>query len=176
MKVFFGPPFFKKIFIEFVTRLLLFYVCLLLLVFFFFWPRGIWDLSSPNKDQTHNPCIGRRGLNHWAAREVPDPQFFVLGIYPEVELLSHMMILFLILKESSYSFPQWLYHFIFPPRMQKRSGFSTSYQHLFVCFFWLCHMACLMLVPQPGWNLGHLAAWNPNHGIPNTCFCLSVFR
>ena len=36
MKVFFGPPFFKKIFIEFVTRLLLFYVCLLLLVFFFF--------------------------------------------------------------------------------------------------------------------------------------------
>ena len=102
--------------------------------FFFFWPRGIWDLSSPNKDQTHNPCIWRRGLNHWAAREVPDPQFFVLGIYPEVELLSHMMILFLILKESSYSFPQWLYHFIFPPRMQKRSGFSTSYQHLFVFF------------------------------------------
>ena len=109
-------PHFLKNFIEFVTILLLFYVCLF--AFLFFWPRGFWDLSSPHRDQTHNPCIGRRGLNRWTVREVPVPQFFLLGIYPEVELPSHMMILFLILKESSYSFPQWLYHFIFPLRMQ----------------------------------------------------------
>ena len=35
--------FFFKVFIEFVTILLLFYVLV-------FWPRGMWDLSSPNRD------------------------------------------------------------------------------------------------------------------------------
>ena len=31
----------------------------------------LWDLSSSTRDQTHTPCIGRRSLNHWTAREVP---------------------------------------------------------------------------------------------------------
>ena len=53
-----------KVFIEFVTILLLFYVL-------FFWPQGVWDLSPPTRDRTHTPCIGRRSLNHWTAREVP---------------------------------------------------------------------------------------------------------
>ena len=53
-----------KLFIEFVTILLLFYVL-------FFWPRGMWDLSSPIGDRTHTPCIGKQGLIHWTAREVP---------------------------------------------------------------------------------------------------------
>ena len=27
--------------------------------FFFFWPPGMWDPSSPTRDQTHpTPCIG----------------------------------------------------------------------------------------------------------------------
>ena len=34
--------------------------------------RGVWDLSSLARDQTHVPCIGRQILNHWATREVPD--------------------------------------------------------------------------------------------------------
>ena len=25
-------------------------------------PKGMWDLSSPNKDRTHVPCIGRQSL------------------------------------------------------------------------------------------------------------------
>ena len=33
---------------------------------------GMWDLSSLTRDQTHISCIGRRILNHWAIREVPD--------------------------------------------------------------------------------------------------------
>ena len=41
-----------KVFIEFVTILLLFYVLV-------FWPRGTWDLSFPTRDQTCTPCIGR---------------------------------------------------------------------------------------------------------------------
>jgi hypothetical protein len=49
---------------EFVIILLLFYVTV-------FWPRGMWDLSPPTRDQTHTPCIERQSPNHWAAREVP---------------------------------------------------------------------------------------------------------
>ena len=47
-----------KVFIEFVTLLLLFYVLI-------FWPWGRWDLSSPTRDRTCIPCSGRRSLNHW---------------------------------------------------------------------------------------------------------------
>ena len=46
-----------KDFIEFVTILLLFYV-------FDFWLQGMWNLSSPTKDQTHTFCIRRQSLNH----------------------------------------------------------------------------------------------------------------
>ena len=52
-----------KVFIEFITRLLLFQVL-------FFWPWGLWDLSSLTRDRTCSPCIGRCSLNHWTASEV----------------------------------------------------------------------------------------------------------
>ena len=57
-----------KVFIEFVTILLLFYVLV-------FWPRGMWDLSSPTRNRTRTPFIGRRSLNHWTPREVPSTSF-----------------------------------------------------------------------------------------------------
>ena len=41
-----------KVFIEFVTILLLFYVLV-------FWLQGKWDLSSLTRDRTCTPCIGR---------------------------------------------------------------------------------------------------------------------
>ena len=31
----------------------------------------MWDLNSLTRDWTCTPCIGRRSLNHWIAREVP---------------------------------------------------------------------------------------------------------
>ena len=34
-------------------------------------PRGMWDLSSPARDQTCVSWIGRQILNHWTTREVP---------------------------------------------------------------------------------------------------------
>ena len=55
----------------------------IVLVFGFFWLHwvfivphrpsscGMWDLSSPTRDRTRVPCIGRRILNHWTTREVP---------------------------------------------------------------------------------------------------------
>ena len=61
--------FFFKVFIVFVTILLLFYVLV-------FWPPGMWDLSSPTRGRTQVPCIGRRILNHWITREAPYSLFF----------------------------------------------------------------------------------------------------
>ena len=60
---------FLKVFIEFVTILLLFDILV-------FWPLGIWDLSSPTRDWTHSPYIRRQSLSHWTAREVPLPCVF----------------------------------------------------------------------------------------------------
>ena len=33
-------------------------------------PRGMWDLSSPTRDQTHVSYIARQILNHWTTRKV----------------------------------------------------------------------------------------------------------
>ena len=54
-----------KVFIKSVTVLILFFQVLA------FWPRGMWDLISPTRDQTHTSCTGRQSLNHWTTREVP---------------------------------------------------------------------------------------------------------
>ena len=50
-----GSFFFFPVFIEFVTVLLLFYVLV-------FCSQSMWDLSSPTRDRTLTPCIGRRSL------------------------------------------------------------------------------------------------------------------
>ena len=57
-----------KVFTEFVIILLLFYVLV-------FWPRGMWDLSSPTRNRTRTPGIGKQNLNHWTAREVSGQNF-----------------------------------------------------------------------------------------------------
>ena len=31
----------------------------------------MWDISSPTRNRTHVPCIGRPIFNHWTTREVP---------------------------------------------------------------------------------------------------------
>ena len=47
-----------------------------------FWPWGMWDLSSPTRDQTGTLCIRRWSLNHWTARERANPPFFLtIGPY-----------------------------------------------------------------------------------------------
>ena len=54
-----------KVFNEFVTLSLFFFNVLV------FWLQGMRDLSSPTRDRTLTPCIGRRSLNHWTTREAP---------------------------------------------------------------------------------------------------------
>ena len=58
-----------KLIVEFVTMLLLF--CVLVFV-----ATSHVDLSSPVRNQTHTPCLGRRSPNHWTAREVPWAPFY----------------------------------------------------------------------------------------------------
>ena len=36
---------------------------------------GMWDPSSPTRDWTCVPCVGRQTLTHWTTREVPDLHF-----------------------------------------------------------------------------------------------------
>ena len=51
--------------------------------------------------------------------------WFPQGICLGVGLLGHMVVLFLVFKESPYCLPQWLYQFTFPPTVRERSLFST---------------------------------------------------
>ena len=71
-KIFFLMWTIFKIFIEFITILLLFYVLV-------FWPWGMWDFSLPTRDRTHILCTGRQSLNHWTTREVPVELMFYRG-------------------------------------------------------------------------------------------------
>ena len=52
-----------KVFIEFVTTLLLLYVS-------FFWLCGMWDLSFLTRDRNCIPRFGRQSPNHWTIGEV----------------------------------------------------------------------------------------------------------
>ena len=47
------------------------------------------------------------------------------AIYPGVELLDHMVVLFLVFEKLPYCFSQWLYQFKFPPNEYKGSHFSV---------------------------------------------------
>ena len=41
----------------------------------------MWDLSALTRDRTRVSCIGRRILNHWTTREVPNLDFFISFSY-----------------------------------------------------------------------------------------------
>ena len=61
-----------KVFIDFVTVLLLFYILVS-------WPGGRWDFGSLTRDQTHAPCSGTQKPNHWTIRAVPREYLFLSG-------------------------------------------------------------------------------------------------
>ena len=80
------------------------------------WHMGLVALrhvgSSWTRAQTHVPCLGRWILNHCTTGE---------ALY------------FQIFKETPYCSPQWLYQFIFPPKVQETSLFSTSSPAFIFC-------------------------------------------
>ena len=59
---------------------------------------------------------------------------FFPDIYPGVEFLGHMVVLFLVfLGEPPDYFPQWLHQFTFPPAVYKISLFSRSSLTFGIC-------------------------------------------
>ena len=59
--------------------------------------------------------------------------WFPQGIYLGVGLLGHMVVLFLVFKESPHRLPWWLYQFTFLPTAQERSLCSTPSPAFIVC-------------------------------------------
>ena len=57
--------YFFEVFLVSLLNLLQYCFCFMLL----FWLPGMWDLSSPTRDQVHTTCTGRWSLNFWTARE-----------------------------------------------------------------------------------------------------------
>ena len=60
-------------------------------------PRGIWDLSSPNRNRTCVPCIKRCILNHSTTREVP------------MQIISALIFVFLYLSSNIVLYVIFLY-------------------------------------------------------------------
>ena len=52
-------------------------------------PHSMCDLSSPTRDRTRVPCIGRWILNHWTTREIPQLPFMLMS-YTTTEHLSKL--------------------------------------------------------------------------------------
>ena len=46
-------------------------------MFWIFGPKSRGIISCLTRDRTRTPCIGRRSLNHWTAREVPKLELFL---------------------------------------------------------------------------------------------------
>ena len=87
-----------KVFIEFVTVLLLLYALVL-------WLQGKWDFSSPTRGRTLTSCIGRRSLSHWTARDIPSCTFviiffFLLAAIDRLYLLFFNLTFYFILEHS----------------------------------------------------------------------------
>ena len=87
-------------------------------------------------------------------------------------LLDHMLVLFLIFKESPYRLPQWLYQFTFPQTMQECSLFSTPFPAFivvvvvfyFTILYWFCHTSTW--IPQGCTRVPHPEP--PSHLPPYT--------
>jgi len=86
---------------------------------------------------------------------------FSLGKYPEVELLGHMVFLFLIfLRKLHTVFHFWLYEFTLPPTMHKGSLFSTSSRTLVIsCLFHTSHSDRCEVLSHCGFNLHFPDEW-----------------
>lgn len=65
---------------------------------------------------------------------------FLLGIYPEVELLSSGVTV-LLFEELPNCFPKLLRHVTFSPAVYESSDFSTSCQHLLLSIFYYGHLS-----------------------------------
>ena len=62
---------------------------------------------------------------------------FSRDICPVMGFLGHIVVLFLVFKETSYCSPQWMYQFTFPPTVQEFPFSPHPLQHLLLVDFWI---------------------------------------
>ena len=108
---------------------------------FFIWTifkvfKGIWNLNSLTRDQTHTFCTGRWSLNHWTTREVSWPWFILilqLNTFVRIPLILPLGIPCSVSRfHNSVSQTSWL-----PPTLPRTviitSTFPLTFKH--------CHLA-----------------------------------
>ena len=89
-----------KVFIEFVTIFLLFYVLV-------FWLWGMWNPSSPTRDWTWNPHMGRL-LDH---QKVPKRTFFIWTCQHRASLVYSFFLIHLPGKAGLFPRPFFIFFF-----------------------------------------------------------------
>ena len=105
----------------------------------------MWDLSSPTKDRTRIPCIGRLILNHWTVKEVHYAEFcdnhslYLFIVLPPVNVYLNSILLIL----SCFLYWHTMCHFYI-------LGFYFAHFYIFMfyfilffknylfIYFWLC--------------------------------------
>ena len=104
-------------------------------------PRGMWDLSSLTRDQTHVPWTGRQIFYHWTTREVP---LIVILIHISVMTydVEHLFIFFSAI--CIFSLVRCLFR---------------SFAHLWIWLFsyfllWVLRVLCIFWIPVLYWICG----------------------
>ena len=111
--MFYCGPFLKKIFIEFVTILLLFYAMV-------FWPQGTWDLSSGTGDQTHHPLQWEAKSKTLDFQRSPKktlliPSLLITSLSHSLHIVLNFLNHYPLTKPPAREMPPfpWVTHFIF---------------------------------------------------------------
>ena len=128
-------------------------------------PAALEDLSSPTRDRTRVPCIGRQIIYHWTTSEVPGLQFHHPHFAGEKTEAQRCQV--------AYSQGLGAAQLGFVPLSLEEKAVivfvyldltSVGFFCLFFCF-WPLRVACVVLVPQPGIEPQPLAvkAPSPNH-------------
>ena len=83
----------------------------------------------------------------------------ILGKYPEVGLLDHMVILFLVFWGTFILFSIAAVPFYIPPTVYQSSNFSTSWPTLVFCFFDSDYLNGCEVIPHCGFDLHFPDDW-----------------
>ena len=78
---------------------------------------------------------------------------FPLDTFPEVELLDHMIVQFLIFWGSSILFSIWLYQFMIPPTVHKGSLITSLPAFVICCLFVDGHFKRYEVIPHCSYDL-----------------------
>ena len=63
----------------------------------------MWELIFLTRDRTHAPCIGRQSVNHWATKEVPDENIFIIQV-------SFFKFFYYFILFFNFTILYWFYH------------------------------------------------------------------